>query len=79
MYEYSILYKSSSAHANANALSRLPRPSIPPDPPLPPEIVLVLEQMAESPVTVDQIRLWSSHFNSHSLYSNRLAVSIGSI
>ncbi len=59
MYEYNISFKSSSDHANANALSRLPIPFVPPDPPIPPEPVLVLEQIYESPITADQIHSWS--------------------
>ncbi len=59
MYEYLVLYKSSSTRANADALSRLRCTFVSSDPPLPLETVLVLEQILESPVTVDQIRSWS--------------------
>ena len=56
MYNYSILFKFSSAHANTNALSRLPQLYTPFITPTPPEVIILLEQMFESPVTVTQIR-----------------------
>ena len=59
MYEYSISFKSSSAHSNADALSRLPLSVVPSEPPVPVETVLLLEQIAESPISVDQIRTWT--------------------
>ena len=59
MYNYSILFKFSSAHANTDALSRLPLPYTPSITPTPPELILLLEQMSESPVTVTQICSWT--------------------
>ena len=56
MYEYSIAFKQSSAHANTDALSRLPLQVTSVDPPIPSETVLVLEQLSESPISVSQIR-----------------------
>ena len=55
MYNYSILFKFSSAHANADALSRLPLPYTPSITLTPPEVILLLEQMSESPLTITQI------------------------
>ena len=77
MYEYIISFKSSSDHANADALSRLPLPYTPPNTPLPSETVLLLEQISESPITVDQIRSWSSYFKDYSFYYVWLAESFG--
>ena len=45
-------------HANADALSRLPLPETV-TPPLSPETVLLLEFLNKSPVTADQIRMWT--------------------
>ena len=59
MYNHSILFKFSSAHANTDALSRLPLPYTPSITPTPPEVILLLEQMSESPVKVTQIRSWT--------------------
>ena len=59
MYDYMISFKPSHAHANANALSRLPITSTPVDPPTPSETVLVLEQLSESPITVYEVRHWT--------------------
>ena len=59
MYNYSILLKFSSAHANADAISRLPLPYTPSITPTPPEVILLFEQMSESPVTVTQNCSWT--------------------
>ena len=59
MYEYSISFKSTAAHGNADALSRLPLPETSKDPPVPAETVLLLEQLSESPISVKQIKLWT--------------------
>ena len=59
MYEYSISFKSTATHGNADALSRLPLPETSKDPPVPAETVLLLEQLSESPISVKQIKLWT--------------------
>jgi len=59
MYEYILVHKTSSTHCNADALSRLPIPETIPTTPQPAEIVLLMEQMQDSPVTADHIRLWT--------------------
>ena len=43
----------------ADALSRLPLPTVPAEVPTPPELVLLMEHLADSPVTADQIRSWT--------------------
>lgn len=58
MYEYILKFKPTSKHANADALSRLPIPENITTP-VPPEIVLLLEFLDKSPVTADQIRVWT--------------------
>ena len=59
MYEYSISFKPSSSHSNADALSRLPLPHVQDETPTPPETVFLLDQIAESPISVNQIRSWT--------------------
>ena len=52
-------FRNTRAHANADALSRLPLPIVPEQVPTPPELVLLTERLADSPVTADQIRDWT--------------------
>ena len=53
------MYKSSKLHANADVLSRLPISDHSSDPPIPPETVLLLDQISKSLITVSHIRLWT--------------------
>ena len=59
MYKYSILFRPSTSHLNADALSHLPLSDVPVDPPVPPETVLLLEQILESQITVNKICNWT--------------------
>ena len=59
MYEYHLEHKKGSEHANADALSRLPLPVSIDKTPQPPEVVLLMEQMRDSPVNTDHIRTWT--------------------
>ena len=59
MYNYSISFKPSTSHCNADALSRLPLYTVPREPPIPTETVLLLQQMSESPISVSQIHTWT--------------------
>ena len=47
-------------HANANALSQLPTPVEPATTDTPPELVLLINYLADSPVTASQIASWTS-------------------
>ena len=60
MFEYTLQFRNTTAHANADALSRLPLPVEPAISKLPPELVLLIEHMSESPVTACQIRTFTS-------------------
>ena len=57
MFEYTLAFRNTTAHANADALSRLPLPVEPAIVKQPPELVLLADHLANSPVTADQIRL----------------------
>ena len=59
MYEYSLSFRPTEAHCNADALSRLPLASAPAEVPTPPELVLLVEHLADFPVTAGHIRSWT--------------------
>ena len=56
MFEYTLTFRNTTAHANADALSRLPLPVEPANSKQPPELVLLSDHLSNSPVTADQIR-----------------------
>ena len=58
MYEYTLKFKPTMQHANADALSCLSLPETA-SPPLSPETVLLLEFHNKSPVIANQIRIWT--------------------
>ena len=58
-YEYRLVFRNTSAHANADALSRLPLPEQPVKVFEEPELVLLAEHLDESPVTANDIRVWT--------------------
>ena len=56
-YEYSIEWRASGQHSNADALSRLPLPQKPMGTTVPAELVLLVEEMDEAPVTAKQVAI----------------------
>ena len=58
-YEYTLCFKPTAAHANADALSRLPLPSTASSIPMPAETVLLMETLEASPITAADIRMWT--------------------
>ena len=58
-YEYCLVFCNTSAHANADALSRLPLPEQPAKVIEEPELVLLAEHLLESPVTANDIKVWT--------------------
>ena len=57
LFEYTLKFRRTSAHSNADALSRLPLPVEPAIAKTPPELVLLAEHLDNSPVTAEQIRI----------------------
>ena len=50
-YEYNLQFRNSTAHSNADSLSRLPLTKIPVSVPYPPKIVLLMDHL-ERPITI---------------------------
>ena len=55
-YDYEIRFRSSTAHGNADALSRLPLDVEPTVVPTPPETILMMEELECSPVKASHVR-----------------------
>ena len=55
MFEYVLKFRNTTAHANADALSRLLLPETIPEARIPPELVLLVDHLNSSPVSADQI------------------------
>ena len=60
-YEYTIVFRGTKQHSNADALSRLTLSMAPVDLPMAPELVLLLDHLTNSPVTVKDVRTWTRH------------------
>ena len=58
-YEYTISFRSTSKHSNADTMSRLPLPNQPSSTPVPPELVLLIENLDQAPITANQIAAWT--------------------
>ena len=59
MYKYTLQFRKTEAHCNADALSHLQLPTAPKEVPVPPELVLLMQHLQQLPVTADHIRLWT--------------------
>ena len=60
-FEYQLQFRKSTAHSNADALSRLPLAATPDRVPHPPEVVLLMEHLDSSPVCATDIKKETSH------------------
>ena len=58
-YEYTMKFRPTEKHGNADALSRCPLPETPQATPVPAELVLLVEQLENAPVTAKQIQTWT--------------------
>ena len=58
-YEYKLVFRRTTAHANADALSRLPLQGDPSKVVEEPELVLLAEHLSDSPVTARDISIWT--------------------
>ena len=56
MFQYSLKFRNTSAHVNADALSRVPLHEQPAEVTAPPELVLLTEFLSDSPITADCVR-----------------------
>ena len=55
-YEYTIVYRSTTKHSNADAMSRL---LLPKTTPVPAELVLMIENLDEAPISAKQMATWT--------------------
>ena len=55
-YEYDLKYRPAAKNANADGLSRLPQPVTIPEPPLPGDVIFLLEHISASGLTVAHMR-----------------------
>ena len=58
-YEYQIIFRPTHKHCNADALSRLPVPTIEEEENTPMELVFLMEAMENFPITADNIKVWT--------------------
>lgn len=59
LYEYTIRFRNTHTHGNADALSRLPLPETQKESKNPPELVLLMDHLNDSPVTARHIAVWT--------------------
>ena len=58
-YEYTIACRTTSQHANADAMNRLPLPETPKKTTVPAEFVLMVENLDNAPITAKEIARWT--------------------
>ena len=58
-YEYTMAFRPTHKHSNADALSRLPTESVEIEEPIPTELVNLMEAMDKMPITGETIKVWT--------------------
>ena len=61
MYQYVLQFRPTAQHGNADALSRLPLSDTLDTVPLPGELVLLIDRLADGPITVTQLKAWTAN------------------
>ena len=56
---YTVAWRNTVQHANADALGRLPLPETPAQTTTPTELVLMMEQLKDAPISAKQIAFWT--------------------
>lgn len=59
MHEYTLQFRPTDKHGNANAMSRLPLPNFPTTVPVSKEVVILVKGLQDSPIATDQVRAWT--------------------
>ena len=59
-YEYTMKFRPTQQHGNADALSRLPLPQVPQETAVPAELVLLMETLDDMPITAEHIKKWTA-------------------
>jgi len=58
-YEYTLVFRPTTQHGKADAMSRLPLPQKPKETPLSAEFILLVQHLEQSPVTASHIKTWT--------------------
>ncbi len=58
-YEYTLVFRTTAQHGNADALSRLSLPDQPKETPQPAETIYLMQHLEKSPVTSTHIKAWT--------------------
>ena len=60
MYQYALQFRPTAQNGNADALTRLPLPDILDTVPLLRELILLVDHLADGPITAAQLKAWTA-------------------